>query len=51
MPDLPVEDDPAQSAESTGDRWALYKYHERQAGREPMAWGDWLRAGQPVPAE
>lgn len=38
-----------QTAESTGVRWFDYKRLTLAAGREPMTWGDWLHAGQPVP--
>lgn len=30
------------------DRWHWYK---QTAGSDPLSWGAWLRAGQPVPEE
>lgn len=49
MADLDHDQD--DSLGSTDARWYAYKRHERAAGREPMLWGDWLHAGQPLPIE
>jgi hypothetical protein len=35
--------------EGGDDRWTLYKFRTRADGREPMSWGEWMRAGQPLP--
>lgn len=40
--------DDLESAES---RYRLYVRHTLAQEKEPMYWGDWIAAGQPVPDE
>lgn len=35
--------------EDVDDRWRVYKKACRMAAVEPLSWGAWLRAGQPLP--
>lgn len=41
--------DKDQSLESTDDRWFAYKQDCQDNGIEPKTFGEWMRAGQPLP--